>query len=164
MIFNRFTKDARRVVEQARVEAHETGATTIEAQHLLLALTRQNDPATTDTLASAGLDHGGVLAALAAERDAALAVVGVSVADYHLPAPTSRGSAPDLRFATSAKAALEQALQAASERDDRRIEAAHVLLGLLAAERGTVPRALEAAGVGRRELREAVGRRLSTAR
>jgi ATP-dependent Clp protease ATP-binding subunit ClpA len=74
----------------------------------------------------------------------------VSVGDFDLPA-----AAPPQkpRFATSAKTALERALRAALERNDRRITDGHVLLGLLQTEAGTVPRALAQAGVDRDELR-----------
>jgi ATP-dependent Clp protease ATP-binding subunit ClpA len=59
-------------------------------------------------------------------------------------------------MATSAKRALEGALKVALERGDKNLGRGHIVLALLRAERGTVPRALECAGVERRELRDAV--------
>ena len=44
-MFERFTHEARAAVKDAEGEARELGSPTIEAEHLLLALTRQ-DPAT----------------------------------------------------------------------------------------------------------------------
>ncbi len=61
------------------------------------------------------------------------------------------------RWGASAKLALQRSLAAAVARGDRAIGAGHLLLGVLAAGRGTVPRALEAAGVDRAELAGRVG-------
>jgi ATP-dependent Clp protease ATP-binding subunit ClpA len=144
-MFERFTKDARRVVTDSESIARELGATRIEAEHLLLAVARAGDPA----LEAEGLDYDGVLAALEREAERSLAAVGV-VAD---PPPPVTRSAGQLRFSHASKAALEQTLKAAVARRDRRIESRHILLGLLEPARGTVPRALEAAGVDREALR-----------
>ena len=51
-MFNRFTGDARRVVRCAEREARDLGSATVEAEHLLLALTWADEAA----LAAAGLD------------------------------------------------------------------------------------------------------------
>lgn len=48
--------------------------------------------------------------------------------------------------------ALERALRVAAARGDRAIGPGHVVLGVLRAEPGTVPRALAAAGVDRVDL------------
>ena len=42
-MFNRFTKDARAIVRDAVEIAHELGASSVEAEHLLLAAARQDD-------------------------------------------------------------------------------------------------------------------------
>jgi D-alanyl-D-alanine carboxypeptidase len=150
-MFERFTREARTVVEGAATEARELGSATIEAEHLLLALTRvQPQTPAGEALAAAGLDHEAALEALAAERERSLIAVGITAGDFDVPAASHHGRP---RFATSAKTALERALRAALARKDRRIEAGHILLGLLAAEAGTVPRALAQAGVERDELR-----------
>ena len=44
-------------------------------------------------------------------------------------------------------------MKAAVARSDKRIAGGHLLLGVLAAEAGTVPRALAIAGIDRQELR-----------
>ena len=53
------------------------------------------------------------------------------------------------RFAASSKLALERALRVAVARKDNFIGAEHVVLAILRAPTGTVPRALECAGVDR---------------
>ena len=150
-MFERFTREARDVVKGAEAEARVLGSRTIEAEHILLALTRL-DPSTPAgaALAAAGLDHDAVLEALDAERARSLLAVGIAAGDFDVP---TRPPSDRPRFATSAKPVLERALRAALARRDRRIEAGHILLGLLEAEAGTVPRALVQAGVERDELR-----------
>jgi ATP-dependent Clp protease ATP-binding subunit ClpA len=76
--------------------------------------------------------------------------IGIAAGDFDLP-PAPVTDHP--RFAASAKAALGRAVKASAARHDRRIVAGHVLLGLLDAEAGTVPRALAAAEVDRNDLR-----------
>ena len=153
-MFERFTNEARTAVKDAEAEARELGSPTIEAEHLLLALTRQ-DPATAvgRALAEAGLDHDRVTEALDAERDRSLAAVGISIHDFDLPAPRP-SSKP--RMAAGAKSALEHALRITLVRADKRIDGGHIMLALLRAEAGTVPRALNEAGVDRQELSDLV--------
>ncbi|MDA0185295.1 hypothetical protein OJ997_33630 [Solirubrobacter phytolaccae] len=149
-MFNRFTKGARGVVEDAVEIARELGASQTEAEHLLLAAARRDDP-TAVVLRGHGLDYDGLEAALEAETGRSLAAVGVSAERPRFsPFPNKP------RFATSAKSALEGALKAATERSDRHIGSGHVVLGVLRPTRGTVPRALGLAGVDQEELRQAV--------
>jgi ATP-dependent Clp protease ATP-binding subunit ClpA len=153
-MFERFTREARAAVKDAEAEARELGSPTIEAEHLLLALTRQ-DPATAvgRALAEAGLDHDRAAAALDAERERSLTAVGISIGDFDLPAPHP-STKP--RMAAGAKSALEHALRISLVRADKRIDGGHILLALLRAEAGTVPRALSEAGVDKRELNDLV--------
>lgn len=146
-MFSRFTGDARRVVRCAEREARELGSPTVEAEHLLLALTWTDEA----TMAAAGLDREAVSLALEAERERSLMAVGIAAADFDLPPRRIVGHP---RMAASAKLALERAVKAAAARKDRRIVAGHILLGILQAEAGTVPRALAQAGVDRQDLRE----------
>jgi ATP-dependent Clp protease ATP-binding subunit ClpA len=151
-MFERFTRDARQVVRAAETMARGLGSQTVEAEHLLLALADCQP-----VLADVGLDHDGVLAALEAERDRSLLAVGISAGDFDLPpAPLTRP-----RVAASTKLALGRALRAAADRSDKRIAGGHILLGVLAAEAGTVPRALEIAGIDRTELRDRAAASLS---
>lgn len=151
-MFERFTKDARTVVRDATDVARELGAPSVEAEHLLLAVTRGDSPVA-DVLRGAGLDYEGLSDALVRETERSLAAVGVS-ADALAFSPYVE--APKL--ATSAKAVLEGALRVSVARRDRYIGTAHVVLAALRPDRGTVARALSLAGVDRDELRDAVTR------
>ena len=150
-MFERFDTTSGAVVVQAREEARLLGATRLEAEHLLLALSRQGASETGRVLAAAGLDHEGLLDALDAEAMRSLEAVGVNgravgLAERPLP------SMPQPRWGASAKAAIERALTIAKVRRDRRIRPTHLLLGVLRADEGTVPRALASAGVDPAEL------------
>jgi ATP-dependent Clp protease ATP-binding subunit ClpA len=150
-MFERFTKDARAVVKDATGLAHTLGAPTVEAEHLLLAITRGSTPAAI-TLRAWGLDHDALSTALRLETERSLAAVGVAA---DVPRFSPYVGSP--RLATSAKAALQGALTTAVERADRRIGAGHLVLALLKPHRGTLARALDLAGVDRAALRDAVG-------
>jgi len=151
-MFERFTRDARQVVKAAETLASGLGSPTVEAEHLLLALADS-----VPVLADYGLDHDGVLAALDEERERSLHAVGISARDFDLPPqPLTRP-----RFAASSKLALERAVRAAAARSDRRIAGGHILVGVLAADAGTVPRALAIAGIDRQELRDRAAAALS---
>jgi len=137
MMFERFTKTAREVVLQAmNVEAAALGARTVEAEHLLLALSQ-----------TIGVEHDTLIKALEAETAASLNAVGVS-----LRPPPSPSQPRQPRMGASAKIALHRALEMALARGDREIRAEHVALGVLAADVGTVPRALAIAGLDREGL------------
>lgn len=153
-MFERFAREAKIVVSNAESEARGLGSATIEAEHLLLALS-DSDPATAvgQALAASGLDRERLEQALASERERSLMAVGISIHDFDLPAPHP-ASKP--RWAAGAKSALEHALRISLVRGDKRIAPGHILLALLRAEAGTVPRALNEAGVDRRELNDLI--------
>lgn len=150
-MFERFDKKSTALVERAWEEATLLGATRIEAEHLLLALSRHPGWDAGRVLAEVGLDHAGMREALDAGLERSLAAVGVTatafgLADRPLP-PTGQP-----RMGTSAKRALHCALLVVKARGDRSIQPTHILLGALRAVEGTVPRALAAAGVDRSTL------------
>jgi len=145
-MFNRFTREARRAAEDAVGVARDLGASTVEAEHLLLAVAELDDPVA-HVLRAHGLDYDGIAAALAAETERSLAAVGISADNLTFSPFVERP-----RYATSAKWALELSLRVALERGESRIGTKHVVLGVLRAAHGTVPRALEIAGVDRAEL------------
>lgn len=144
-MFERFTRDARAIVQRAENEARFSGSPSIEAEHLLLALACGSGPAGR-ALQGCGLDFDRLRAAIDEHFERTLATVGVDPGVFDLPpaAPTSNP-----RFGASSKLALERALKAAAERKDRRLGSEHVLLGVLRAEAGTVPRVLAAEGLER---------------
>jgi ATP-dependent Clp protease ATP-binding subunit ClpA len=145
-MFERFAKPAREAATEAAHIARDMGAMTIEAEHLLLAVT------TTDTraarvLRAAGLDEEGLRDALMAETTRSLAAVGVSVDALHF-SPFVKTP----RFGNSAKLVLERSLKIALARGEKHIGAEHITLAALQPAVGTVPRALECAGVDRASL------------
>jgi ATP-dependent Clp protease ATP-binding subunit ClpA len=150
MALNRFAKEARLVVGDSIRVARDLGAPSVEAEHLLLAVAKCDAPVAR-VLSEAGLDFDGLTAALAAETTRSLAAVGVSADALQFSPFVERP-----RLATSAKLALERALRAAAATSARQIASKHVALGALRAANGTVPRALECAGVDRVELTQRV--------
>ena len=142
-MFNRFTKDARQVVTEATEIARERGSSSVEAEHLLLAAAGGALPVAA-VLHAAGLDPESLAAALDAESARSLAAVGVQAGT-----PRFSPYVEKPRFAASSKLALERALRVAVGRKDNSIGAEHVVAAILRAPTGTVPRALECAGVDR---------------
>ena len=146
MAFERFTKDARAIVLAAtQEEARTRGTGTVEAEHLLLALSAH------PSLRHLDLDHDRIERALIQEEGRSLASVGIIF--WRLRGPDRQPPPHRTRLATSAKLALQRALTTAQRRRDRRIETHHLLLGVLAADHGRVPRALQIAGIDVAELR-----------
>ncbi|MEU0563818.1 Clp protease N-terminal domain-containing protein [Nonomuraea sp. NPDC005983] len=137
------------IVERGADEARKDGSATVEAQHLLLAIAAERNPVTHQVLTSVGLDHQAIRDALDKEFEQSLGAAGVSLAAFGLPRPSPAPKrSPNL--GASAKLALERGLVSAAGKKDLR--PAHLLLGILLAEVGTVPRALAAAGVDRADL------------
>jgi ATP-dependent Clp protease ATP-binding subunit ClpA len=144
-MFEKFTKEARQTVVEARHEAVSAGDDAVEAEHLLLALARRPE------FQELGLDRDRLVEALAEEERRSLAAVGVNL-DALEPSPATPATR-DPRFATSAKLALQRAVGGVVRRGDRRLEARDVLLGVLGAERGRVARALRIAEIDVEQLR-----------
>jgi ATP-dependent Clp protease ATP-binding subunit ClpA len=147
-MFNRFAKSARRAAEEARRVAGELGSPTVEAEHVLIAVLRTDEIARR-LLSGAGLDEGAIREAVDDEMRRSLAAVGVPGAAWDVQF-TPRREPP--AWATSAKRVLEGALELAADRGDHRIGPVHVLASALSGARGTLPRALDGAGVDRRAL------------
>lgn len=137
------------IIRQGMAEAQEDGSADTEAHHLLLALASHEGTAAHAVLGSAGLDRHAIRAALDREFEHSLSAAGVSLAAYDLPTP-SRDPGRRPRLGASARLAIERAIGAATGKRDLR--PGHLLLGILEAELGTVPRALALAGVDRAAL------------
>lgn len=148
----------RAIIARAQHEAHDDGSTTVEAQHLLLAIASEPEPTTRQVLESVGLDRDAIRGALDREFEHSLRVVGVSRAAYDLPQPSRLPTLPPM--GTSAKLALERGLTSISRK--RHPRPAHLLLGVLSAQLGTVPRALALAGVNRHALAARARQTLTT--
>ena len=137
------------IIEQAGHHAGEDGSATIEAQHLLLAVAAQQGTTAHQVLTSVGLDRQAIREALDREFEHSLRAAGVSAAAFALPRP-SGDPEPSARIGASAKLALERGVAAAARKKD--LQPAHLLLGILEARLGTVPRALALAGIDRADL------------
>ncbi len=148
------------ILDRGTVEARHDGSSTVEAYHLLLAISADRDSAGGRVLASVGLDHDALRAALDREHAQSLAAAGVTVATFDLPRPATRGRSP--QPGTSVRLALERGVGPVGRK--RALRPIHLLLGILEAEVGTVPRALALAGVDRIDLADRVRRTLATQR
>jgi ATP-dependent Clp protease ATP-binding subunit ClpA len=144
--FGRYVK---LILERAGREAQRDGAAAIEAEHLLLAIAAEEDGGVREALRAVGLDHGAVREALDREFRHGLEVAGVVVEE--LPPPRQAAAAPS-RIGTSAKRALERSVEIARRGRKKDLRPAHLLLGVLEGNVGTVPRALALAGVDKDDL------------
>ncbi|GIF22252.1 D-alanyl-D-alanine carboxypeptidase [Actinoplanes tereljensis] len=138
------------IITQAADEARADGTTTIEAHHLLLAIARTGSP----TLTAAGLDHPTLRTALDQEFKNSLNTAGVRLDGALPPATPPPSGSPQL--GATARSALERGLATAHRKRDT--TPAHLLLGILQAPLGTVPRALDHAGIDRTALTDAARR------
>lgn len=155
---NPFDRYLHAVITRAQLEASDDGSATVEAPHLLLAVAAEPEPVTRGVLDSLGLDAAAVRQALNREFEHSLSVVGVSRTSYELPRPSRMPARPSM--GTSAKLVLERAFTTYRKKE---LRPAHVLLGLLSAQVGTVPRALALAGVDREDALERLRRALAEA-
>jgi ATP-dependent Clp protease ATP-binding subunit ClpA len=142
----RLTKEARDVVERAEKEARTNASGSIEAEHILLALAGREGTDAQHILASADLAHEALLAAIEKEFEQSLASIGVMVGEFDMKAQAD-SSKGRLGWAASARLVLERAMAVAKRRCDNRLEPTHLLLGVLGAKAGTVPRMFALAGV-----------------
>jgi ATP-dependent Clp protease ATP-binding subunit ClpA len=134
------------VLLQGRRIACGEGSRTLEAEHLLLALAGSPGSRPGQVLDEAGLNADRVRELLRRERQASLAYAGVESSDVPPPA-LEPGFTP--RWGTSAKEAVVRGKAASA---GRRGTASDLLVGLLRAEAGTVPRALALAGIDREAI------------
>ncbi|HEY8455388.1 MAG TPA: Clp protease N-terminal domain-containing protein [Actinopolymorphaceae bacterium] len=149
----------RDILLAAIVEAQRLGSSTVEAEHILLAVAADSHSSVGAFLAEEGLDHAAVLAALRHEREQALQSVGVAPRDPSTLVATRIGRP---KWGQSARLALRHAQHAAlgqpmsrhhgRQRIRHRLAGENLLYGILSLELGTVPRALALAGHDRQAL------------
>ncbi|TDD45464.1 Clp protease [Nonomuraea terrae] len=137
------------IILEGAAEARQEGSAATEAHHLLLGIAAHEGTAAQRVLTSAGLGRQAVRDALDREFERSLSVAGVSLAAFDLP-PVTPDPKANPKLGSSARLALERGFAAAKGKRDLR--PAHLLLGVLDTEIGTVPRALALAGVDRAEL------------
>jgi ATP-dependent Clp protease ATP-binding subunit ClpA len=147
-MFERFVRDARIVTLEATSVAAGLGSSSVEAEHLLISIA-SGDSRAGAALREVGLDAPELRDAVQRDFERVLGRVGIDASGVDLPA-NCRRTKP--RWGASAKQGLERALAEAKRRGDRKIGTEHILLGLLRAERGTVPRVLAAEGIDPDEL------------
>ncbi|MGW2157980.1 Clp protease N-terminal domain-containing protein [Nonomuraea sp. NPDC001699] len=141
------------IVLRGAAEAREEGSAATEAHHLLLAIAAVEGTAAHRVLTAAGFGRQAVRDALHREFEHSLEAVGVSLASHDLPKPF-RDPKDQPKPGASARLALERGFAAAKGKKDLR--PAHLLLGVLSADAGIVPRALALAGVDRAGLMDRV--------
>ncbi|MFD7566203.1 Clp protease N-terminal domain-containing protein [Streptomyces tendae] len=154
-MFERFTKDARAVVQGAVGHAEEVRAETVEPEHLLLALLDREGSRASFALAALGLGErrdavrqalgdARRRAGLSQSETEALAGLGIDVTEIVAKVEEAHGvgamSADDRKrgrrwsgrrsFSRGAKEVLEKALRVAVARRDRHIGDEHLLLAL----------------------------------
>jgi ATP-dependent Clp protease ATP-binding subunit ClpA len=161
MIVAKALGGARGVARQAERVALRRRSCTVRAEHLLIAACEAPTPSLAAVLERHGLNADDIADGIDLERAAALLAAGVSVDDYDLGGRAPSFTRP--RWESSAREALERAVQLAARRRDRRVTADHVVLGVLQPNRGTVPRALARLEVDRHDLRAAVDSGLDAA-
>ncbi|GGK77824.1 Clp protease N-terminal domain-containing protein [Streptomyces flaveus] len=149
---SRFDTYLQSVVVRAEVEAKEDSSATIDAHHLLLAVAAQDGTDAQRVLHAAGLGYEALKDALHREFAHSLAAAGVSLDDFELPR-ASQDPERRLRPGASFKLAMERMATAHRKKD---LHSGHLLLAILQAEVGTLPRALALAGVDRAGLIERV--------
>ena len=149
----RFRQHVRTIVKKAEVEARASGSPTVEAEHLLLAISAHEGTQAQHLLASVGLDHHGIKLALSREVHQSLGAAGLTIDPGLLPHATVDPSR-HLRLGASAKTALERGARASA--GARQIQPRHLLIGVLGAQGGTVPRMLALAGVDQGHLTESL--------
>jgi D-alanyl-D-alanine carboxypeptidase len=137
------------LVRQFEVEAKQHFAKFVEAEHMLLALATDPENEAGRLLHECGLSHGRIDSALREERRLSLAFVGVESLEENQAEATGLDS--PLTLGTSAKAAIKRGLVASRGSRPHRphLQGTDLLLGILQAELGTVPRVLAIAEVDR---------------
>jgi ATP-dependent Clp protease ATP-binding subunit ClpA len=163
-MFERFTQQARDVVVDAQEEARVLGHDEIIPEHILLAVLSDADSLGAGVLRQLGVDRDAVrveVATLGSSDADALRAIGVDLEAVRRQAEAAFGPGAldrprrrrsglfrsvlmggHLPFSSPAKKVLEQALREALALEHNYIGTEHILLGLLADDRGSVPHTL----------------------
>lgn len=142
-MFERFTQDARDVVDGAATHAERTGSGRIEEVHVLLSVLDREGSRGSFALSALGLPPG------SGRRDELVrALPGGTATGTGVTAPGRRRRAGRRPFGKDAKALLADSLRIAVEQHDRHIGDEHLLLAL-AGRRGALAGVLAGHGVTR---------------
>lgn len=168
-MFERFTTAARDAIVSAQMSAREFQHDWIGPEHLLLGTMADDQGVPTRVLGDLGVHLADVRAEVESFRSPdseALRSIGIDLEAVRRQADETFGSGAldrprrqrrglfghrmaggHLPLSSEAKSALEQSLRAALAHHDSYIGSEHLLLGLLATERGTALEVLRRAGV-----------------
>lgn len=141
-------RQLRDAVDLAREEAAERASSSIEAEHLLIALARLPQSRGGAFLVANGLGPDELGAALLTERRHSLDSVGAPTYSPEQLRATRRPRQP--RIGTSSRDALERGMRVS--RGHQGSDTLPLVVGVLSAELGTVPRMLSLIGVDRHQL------------
>ncbi len=133
-------RDVMVVLKRAEDEARVLGAPTCEAEHILLALVDVPTESASGILSSLGLSRERIIEALERELTSALARAHIHVAE--LPRPHSLGESHRVRWGESAQRVVERSIRESA--DDASLR---MLLAIVHAEGGVIPRLLPELGV-----------------
>ena len=139
-MFDRFTKNARRVMGLARQEAQRLGHSHIGSEHILLGLTLSKECVALSALRNLDVDPK---------------VTRRTIEDAH-KFTSSVVTMGQLPFTPTAKRIVEAAAAEARSLKHRHIGSEHILLGVLAVRAGVGYEVLGGQGLGYADLREEV--------
>jgi ATP-dependent Clp protease ATP-binding subunit ClpA len=125
----RSSTDIRTVVLAAIDEARQRGDRLLGSEHLFLGLLHIPDSVATRAL---GVDLSAARAALGDLDHAALAAIGLNVAELPVAGLTPLRKGP--RMSSAARAVINRAAKDATQTKARRVETTHMALALLASE------------------------------
>jgi ATP-dependent Clp protease ATP-binding subunit ClpC len=139
-MFERYTETARRVIFFARYEVSQSGGMTIESEHLLLGLVREDEAVVTRFVRDASL---------AALRDE---ITGRMTVKEKVP------TSVDLPLSDECKRILAYTAEEAERLNSAKIGPEHLLLGMLREEKSTAALILYGHGLKLDVVREALAR------
>ncbi|MDQ2985710.1 MAG: ATP-dependent chaperone ClpB [Armatimonadota bacterium] len=142
MRLDKLTLKAQDAVQAAQGVAEQYKQSTIEPEHLLLALVRQEDGVTKPLLDKVGAFAGSISADVTAEIERQPKVEGAS----------AYGSAIGSRL----NMVMDEAFRAADQLDDDYVSTEHLLIGLASDSKGFAGRTLRGAGADRASLERAI--------
>jgi hypothetical protein len=143
--FERFTKEARRIVSVAQREAKELGHNYIGTEHLLLGMLSLEDSLGARALADFGVGREEI-------REDVRRIIGEGATDER----QHRRRGPRIPFTPRSKKVLELSLKAARKLKDDYIGSEHILLALVQEGEGVAAEILRERGVEEKELRRCI--------
>ena len=157
-MFERFDEDARRrVIRLAAEESRRRGDERIGTEHVLLALLRDPDSVATRAL---GVDVERGRAALDDLDREALSAVGIDLSSMGRPVPVLTRRRPP--FTSGAREVLHRAVLVARNEKAHRIQARHLLLGVLTRRRpDPAAELLDSLGIDAAAVRDLLTRQAS---